>query len=325
MHGRRTPSRTCRWLKRLVPHDPCMPLAIACQPHRVVQLAINYSPAAAELSEEGRIRFDAFKVPDDPGLLRDAGAIKPTFVHFALDAGSTTSQGQDLERVAKLRHQAAGTTPGSTPDRVNVQLAPSSLRFPKIAVDSTDAADRAEVTDTMAADVARVCERFGAEQVVIATLIYRGPDRGLLRIGVEADVVAEVAERCGCGFLLDLAHARLNAIALGSSRGPYLDALPTSRLRELHVSGIGIVDGRSIDHLGLADLDAPSLDEAIEQIGRGAWRKPVRLVFDYGGVGAAFAWRTNQSVLSTQVPLLDQVVTELSVPGPTSRSGTSPE
>lgn len=289
-----------------------------------MQLAVNYSPVAAALFAEGRIRFDAFRVPDDPQLLREASAIAPTFVHFALDAGSTASQGQDLERVAKLRGRAATTAADTVLGRVNVQLAPSALRFPHIAVDSTAVADRAEVTDTMTADVARVCERFGAEHVVIATLIYRGVDRGLLRVGVEPEVVTEVAERCGCAFLLDLAHARLNATALGSSRGPYLTALPTMRLRELHVSGIGLVDGRSIDHLGLAELDAPSLDEVVEQIQHGGWRQPERFVFDYGGVGPAFAWRTNPSVLSTQLPVLDQLVSELSALDATTGSGTSP-
>lgn len=289
-----------------------------------MQLALNYSPAAAALSEGGRIRFDAFKVPDDRLLLGEAGAIKPSFVHFALDAGSTSSPRQDLERVARLRRQAAATSPGTSAARVNVQLAPSTFRFPHVAADSADATHRAEVTDAMAADVERVCERFGAENVVIATLIYRGADRGLLRVGVEAEVVTEVAERCGCGFLLDLAHARLNAIALGSDRGPYLAALPMKRLREFHVSGIGIVDGRTIDHLGLADLDTPSLDDAAEQIKRGAWSKPNRLVFDYGGVGPAFAWRTDENVLLSQVPLLDELVKELSAADPTSGSGTSP-
>lgn len=294
----------------------------ASPPPPSVELAVNYSPAVAGLVREGVVNVGAFKVPDEAAVLREASALLPSFVHFDLVAGSTTSAEQDLERIADLRASAASAS-GRAPARVNVQLAPSALRFPDNAVDSFVPTDLRHVTDVLCDDVARVCARFGSDQVVIGTLIYRGAERGLLRAGVEPGVVTEVAERCACGLLLDLAHARLNAMALEQDRRSYLGAMPVERLRELHLSGIGLIDGRGIDHLGLADLDGPSLDDAAAAIMAGAWRLPERLVFDYGGVGPAFAWRSDARVLATQLPLLEELAAEFSARDPKSGRGTS--
>jgi len=53
----------------------------------------------------------------------------------------------------------------------------------------------------------------------------------------EPAFVAEVIEATDCGFLLDLAHARVSACALGLDIHEYISALPLDRVIEFHLSG----------------------------------------------------------------------------------------
>jgi hypothetical protein len=54
----------------------------------MINLAINYSPQAAQLMAECRIEFDYFKCPDWPGMISEAQKLKPVAVHFTLIAGN---------------------------------------------------------------------------------------------------------------------------------------------------------------------------------------------------------------------------------------------
>lgn len=56
-------------------------------------------------------------------------------------------------------------------------------------------------------------------------------------LAAQPDFICEVVERTGCGFLLDLAHARVSAERLGMSPQDYLLKLPLERLVEVHISG----------------------------------------------------------------------------------------
>jgi uncharacterized protein (UPF0276 family) len=54
---------------------------------------------------------------------------------------------------------------------------------------------------------------------------------------VDPAFISSVAEQADCGFLLDLAHARVAAHYLGQPARDYLARLPLDRLVEIHVSG----------------------------------------------------------------------------------------
>ncbi len=265
-----------------------------------MDFAVNYSPAVAVLLQAGRVDVDLLKVPDWPELVDEAGAYRPVYVHFPLEAGNAAPM-RDLEAVARLR-DATGTR------FVNLHAAPSGERFPAMDVTTTAAADRRAVADALATDVAAACERFGSDDVILENLIYRGPDRSLPRPGVEPEVLREVVEATGCGFLLDLSHARISAGYLGEEPWSYIERMPLDRLRELHVTGIGIVEGRPQDHLELEEADWRAFERALERVRLGAWAMPATVAFEYGGVGPVFSWRTDQRVLEEQVPRLRDAV-----------------
>jgi uncharacterized protein len=148
----------------------------------------------------------------------------------------------------------------------------------------------------------------GPTAVAIENLIYRGPDRSLLRAGVEPDVLHAVVDATGCALVLDLSHARISAEALGLDPWRYLDAMPVAALRELHVTGVHRIGDESKDHVPLLDDDWRFLDGALARIAAGAWAPPDVVAFEYGGVGPVFDWRSEPEVLRDQVPrLLERV------------------
>ena len=72
----------------------------------------------------------------------------------------------------------------------------------------------------------------------------------------EPEFIRGVVEESGAGLLLDLAHARVSAAALGMSIEQYLAALPLHRVRQIHVSGPRMRDGVLADaHEPLLEVD----------------------------------------------------------------------
>ncbi len=263
-------------------------------------LAVNYSPEVAELLSDEAVAFDFFKVPDWDEVIQVASERKPVEVHFPLQLGAS-QQEVTIERAAELM-TATGTT------KLNLHVAPSRERFPDVAVGDVGAAAKSRVTDALLQDLEPYLERFGAGNVVLENLPYRGPERGLLRAGVEPEVLTAVIAASGAGLLLDLAHAAMTAAALSQDLTDYLERLPLASLSDLHVSGVGEIEGQLRDHMPLSSEDWELLTGALSRVQNGIWPHPRSLAFEYGGVGPVFAWRTDGWVLAEQLPRLAEMV-----------------
>jgi hypothetical protein len=73
---------------------------------------------------------------------------------------------------------------------------------------------------------------------------------------VQVERITEVLEKTGCGFVLDIAHARVSAEVLGVEVRDYLRELPLDRVVQIHVSGPRVQDGRLVDvHEPLQAID----------------------------------------------------------------------
>ena len=142
-------------------------------------------------------------------------------------------------------------------------------------------------------------------------------------------VLRRAVEATGCGFLLDLSHAQLAARVLGIDPYAYIEALPVTRIREIHVTGVqrfeGIwvdrartfgveesfieqVAGQYLDHLPMIDEDWEILSWALDRIREGAWATPQIVAYECGGIGPLFAATTIPEVLAEQVPRLYDMV-----------------
>ena len=118
--------------------------------------------------------------------------------------------------------------------------------------------------------------------------------------------IRQVVEATDCDFLLDTAHARVSASALGWDLYRYLEALPLERAVEIHVSGPGLQDGRLWDlHQALQEIDYAILEWLLQHtrprvVTLEYWQDPARLkeqlirlrqVIDRGTSGsAATSW-----------------------------------
>lgn len=263
-------------------------------------LSVHFSPDAAELLAEGRIDCDTFKVPDWDEVIAAASELRPVEVHFPLQLGASLPAESGLDRVAELLERT------NTP-RLNLHVAPSRERFPDLAVDDVGQSARKLVLDGLLADLAPFAERFGAENLMLENLPYRGPERGLLRAGVDAELLGSLLAASGCGLLLDVAHAVITAATLGIDVDDYLGELPTATLVDLHVSGVRELDGSARDHMPLSAQDWELIERVFLRVATGDWPVPRSVALEYGGIGPVFAWRTDSEVLAAELPRLAQL------------------
>ena len=270
-----------------------------------MKLAVNYSRPTAALWRSGPVAFDLFKCPAWPDLAAEAHALGPVYVHFPLRVGAgigdamdgETEQPADWRKVEELR--ALTDTPF-----VNVHLAPQPADCPDIDPCAADPVTAGRVAEKMSHDLAAIVRRFGADRVIAEN----DPDNGeTLRAACLPGVVRQVVEEAGCGLLLDLAHVRISAAALGLSPAEYARLLPIERLREVHVSGVQLVDtrwldlvrraapgndrlerfaGRLLDHLPMTAADWELVTWAFARIHAAAWPSPRTVTLELGGVGA---------------------------------------
>jgi uncharacterized protein (UPF0276 family) len=268
-----------------------------------MKLSVNYSIELANLLKEGIVDVDLIKCADWPDMIATARRLKPVYVHFPLDAGSTSG------RAANYAAADAMARDTGTP-YVNMHLVTWHRDFPTLPADSVDADLLAQVTELMLEHVADAAAFVRPDRLILENIPYFGPKGEFHRASVEPAVIRRVVEQSGCGFLLDLSHARIAAHYLGVDPYDYVAQLPVERIRELHVTGVRPVKGRLSDHMDLSDEDWRFVTFALKRIRAGDWARPWTIALEYGGIGEPFAWRSDQRVLERQVPRLHEVVKE---------------
>ena len=87
----------------------------------------------------------------------------------------------------------------------------------------------------------RVVERIDAVQSALRTRILLENPAGYLRFHgselTEPEFLAEVAQRSGCGLLLDVNNVHVSATNLGFCAQNYLEQLPLNEVAEIHLAG----------------------------------------------------------------------------------------
>ena len=266
-----------------------------------MQLAINYSPPAADLVRSGLIEIDCFKTPDWQWMVDEAKSLRPVAVHFNLEAGNNELGQVDWKTVENL----ARTT--NTPF-INLHLDAKQRNFPWLSVNTTNMSDIDYVYQIILSDVTELVKRFGSDRIIIENSPYHEDAGNTLRLCVEPGLISRLIEETGCGLLLDISHAIITSIYLGMEPLEYLSKLPVHKLKELHFAGIHRINHRWTDHLSILKRNWHWLDSVLWHIRTGEWSLPWMLAFEYGGVGAEFEWRSKAEVILDQVPkLLERV------------------
>ncbi len=284
------------------------------------QFAVNYSVDALALLREGRVDFDLFKCPPWPELLPGVTA-RPPYVHFSLRAGPGKGDGVSGESARTPDWDEIERFLEQTESRwVNLHLAPSVDDYPEIPRASVEPAHVERVAEGLVRDVAGVVARFGAENVVVENVFSYGGHH--LTAGFLPETVTRVVEETGCGLILDIAHALIASEELQIETHAYLEALPTHRLKELHVSGVRRFEGpvlerareiaeatteverlagKRMDHLPMTGEDWALTAWVLERVRAGAWANPGLVTLEMGGIGPFF------SILDTKASLAEEI------------------
>jgi uncharacterized protein (UPF0276 family) len=240
---------------------------------KLMRFAINWSPEAAALLDEGKIGFDLYKCPDWPELVADAQKQVPAYIHFPITIGDGQAETWDFAKIHKFLETTETTL-------VNSHITPHANFFPQdISLDDLIAALRKEIE--------MLSSEFGAEHVTIENC----PDfignirKGFLQQAIEPALFQALVAETGCGLLLDISHAHMTCDKLELDLAEYLKAMPVHALRELHVTGMGQwSNGVYGDHMPMTPPDWERFELAMEEIGAGNWAMPEIVAFEYGGI-----------------------------------------
>lgn len=271
-----------------------------------MKFAINYSPQAEQLLNDGAIQVDVFKCPSWDDLVPQVQQSHSAYVHFGFLAGRNQLGDVDFDWVDNWL-QTTDT------QWINTHLATSAEDFAdgeRITVEG--------VIERTIRDVEILGKRFGNERVIVENIPYPDPgwNDGLLKEAVDPTVISEIVKQSGCGLLLDVAHAIRTCEGLGGiDIYDYLNAMPVHALRELHVVGLLADvddDGVRQDHYELLDPDWEMVEWSVAQIRDGKWHEPDVMAFEYGGIGPMFETRSKTEVIAKQVPRLYELAQSVS-------------
>lgn len=260
-----------------------------------MKLAVNFSPQAADLFQAGQIQFDLFKTPNWHNMVKEAVEIMPVYVHFDLYVGDGQLSQVDWPQVEEFL-SSTGT------EIVNLHV---------VSPPDLNPCDQSQVErelDSIVDAVASVCKRFGPERVITENIPLPQSGKEYLRPVAMPTMFQRLAAETGCGMLLDLAHAAITAKTLQTDPFNFFTEFPVRRLKEVHVTGLGLHNDEIHDHMEMMDRDWNLFEKAIEQIKMGNWRTPGIIAFEYGGTGIPFVWRSETRVLLEQVPRLNKLV-----------------
>ncbi len=207
----------------------------------MIQLAINYSHEAASLLSQGKLSVDRFKTPDWPDIIEEASRNCQVAVHFDLFTANRSLRTTDWARCEAIME--ATRTP-----YLNLHLSAERVDFPKFPVHAPKKRQSNRVLEKLLTDVQAVVSHIGKERVIVENIPYRGESEDILRPPTEPRVIRQIVEETGCGFLLDLSHARISACYLGYDEYQYLSELPMHSMREMHFTGLDWINGKLKDH-----------------------------------------------------------------------------
>lgn len=268
-----------------------------------MKVAVNYSEEAQRLFNSSLIDVDLFKCPDfSVSLIKNAMKSKSCYVHFGLNVGADQLNDVDWKTLKAMKNLT------DTP-YVNVHAVAFAKHYPDLDILTNKPIHINSIIDAVVNDIELVAKQVGIENIILENVICRGPGENMLRAITDPEVITEIVSRTGCGFLLDTAHAQMTSICLDLDVYEYISQLPVNKLKELHITGIQKdQNGRLRDSMPMTNSDWELASWSLRKIKDHEWHTPWVVSLEYGGVGPAFEWRSDEKVLYEQLPELYQMV-----------------
>jgi uncharacterized protein len=142
-----------------------------------------------------------------------------------------------------------------------------------------------EALAVVSRNVARAQERLGGQLLVENPSSYlRFLDSSI----PEAEFLAELSRRTGCGILCDVNNIFVSAHNVGLDMGGYLDALPADAVGEIHLAGYALND---------ADGHAVLIDDHGSRVAPPVWSLYAAALARFGPVPTLIEWDTDLPAL----------------------------
>lgn len=255
---------------------------------------INFSHVAIDLSSAGAVEVGKFKVAAFHDWTEDALKLVPAYLHFPLE---TTSGGVIGGNMGDCEADLART--GT--EYLNVHL----------VADPANPMTDQQIDAMFDSCLDTLAERFGPQTVIAENVVSRVDGSLSQRRAVEPDAISRALKRSGCGLLLDTAHLRISCLEHGWDWREALHAMPLDRLTEWHVCGCQILpdEQKTRDSMPMTDEDWLVTEEVVRLVESGQAAKPSVVTLEYGGIGPKFDWRTDPSVICTDLNRLHSLIT----------------
>ena len=137
--------------------------------------------------------------------------------------------------------------------------------------------------------LARVAEHIDAVQTALGRVMLLENPSTYMRLAEsaipEVDFLAELAQRTGCGLLLDVNNVFVSAKNNGTDPRSYLDAFPLDRVKEIHLGGH---DREASDTGGALLIDAHGSPVADE-----VWALYTDVIARTGAIATLLEWDNN--------------------------------
>jgi uncharacterized protein (UPF0276 family) len=266
------------------------------------KLACNLSTAIIGLLQENRVRLGYLGLTRLDVLEQEldlALQYKPALLHIFESAGEKPqiTGSYDWEYINKAIERA-----GSPHIGLHLQLKPEDWPAP-IEIKYQDRHIARKIVEHLINNFAVVKRKLRCP-VLFENVPYYG-FRGTLRICVEPALMWQLVHG-GIGMLLDVAHLRCTAYHLGVDVYSLASAWPLSSVREIHVSGSTIVEGKGLmdSHATLSEEDYEILDWLLERT------NPEVVTLEYGGTDPEFEMMEDNvsAELEKQLKVLDGMI-----------------
>jgi uncharacterized protein (UPF0276 family) len=257
----------------------------------VILISVHVSPHLLELLREGAVEVNYLKV--GPWLGREnvpsLNSDRPLLFHSDL----ILSGSQPLSPAVLAETQAWLALTGSPWLSAHIGFSCEAITWEQTFVPAPGT--RLLSGDEARANIVRNARQLAA--AVAVPLLLENIPRFFNRAHdhvTAPDFVAQVIAETGCGLLLDLAHARVSAAALGYAVPDYLARLPLARTVEIHVSGPRWRDGV------LSDAHEPLQEEDYRLLAWVLGRTRPRLV--------TLEYARDKAALAEQIRRLQQTI-----------------
>ncbi len=249
-------------------------------------LGCNYSPQLVGLLETGRVDVEWIKLSRWEVLAREleiARPLRPVLLHVLSRTGLPSLRDLPWGWEEMNRATEACGSPHAA-----LHLAARTSDWPRTPT-------RDEVLQRLLAHAREFAHNLDAP-LLLENVDY-SPYDTLLCSPTDPEVISEVCERTRAGLLLDLAHARIAAYHRGEDVLDYLGAMPLDSVREIHVCGPALEQGKGLQdsHLEMQPEDYALLEWTLERT------SPLVVSLEYGGTGPLFEWRSDPVALERQL------------------------